>query len=148
MRKFPTNEVLQAAADSLFSDTNSLWSKLPWRGAGLSSTIEPEFISVPAFRRLLSRELDKKNVCGFIEWQATNMASFQITNYMSGSRGLALPEGDRPAIGTKIELRWCDWIAWSLANAKQIPLFNPFAPIEKRDEAIQNAKGLLDPSVK
>ena len=148
LRKFPTNEVLQAAADSLFSDTNSLWSKLPWRGAGLSSTIEPEFISVPAFRRLLSRELDKKNVCGFIEWQATNMASFQITNYMSGSRGLALPEGDRPAIGTKIELRWCDWIAWALANAKQIPLFNPFAPIEKRDEAIQNAKGLLDPSVK
>jgi hypothetical protein len=145
LRKFPTNEILQAAADSLFSDTNSVWSKLPWRGAGLSSAIEPEFISVPAFRRLLSRELDKKTVCGFIEWQMTNMASFQITNYLSGSRELALPEGNRPAIGTKTELRWCDWIAWSLANAKQIPLFNPFAPIEKRDEAIQKAKGLLDP---
>lgn len=145
LRKFPTNEILQAAADSLFSNTNSAWSKLPWKGSGLHNPVETELTEVAAFRRLLSRELDKKTVSGFIEWQAPNMASFQITNYMSGSRGLALPESDRPAIGTKTELRWCDWIAWSLANAKQIPLFNPFAPIEKRDEAIQNAKRLLDP---
>jgi hypothetical protein len=35
-----------------------------------------------------------------------------------------------------------DW-AWSLSNAKRIPLFNPFAPVEKRDQSIQNAKAWL-----
>jgi hypothetical protein len=76
LRKFPTNEVLQAAADSLFNNTNSAWSKLPWKGTGLHNPVETELTEVPAFRRLLSRELDKKTVCGFIEWQAPNMASF------------------------------------------------------------------------
>ncbi len=143
LQRFPTNAVLQSAADGLFGDTNSAWGKLPWRSAGLSSAIEPEFIAVPAFRRLLSRELDKKTVCGLIEWQTTNMASFQITNYLSGSRAIALPADSQPTNDTSVELRWCDWIAWSLANGKHIPFFNPFAPIEKRDEAIQNAKELL-----
>ena len=50
----------------------------------------------------------------------------------------------RPAEGTKAELRWCDWIAWSLSDAKQIPLFNPVAPVEQRDEAIAKAKRLLE----
>ena len=145
LQKFPTNAVLQSAANNLFGDTNSAWSKLPWRGARLSSAIEPEFISVPAFRRLLSRELDKKTICGSIKWRVPNMVDYQITNYLTGSCGLEISEGDRPGDGTKTELRWCDWIAWSLSDGKHIPFFNPFAPIEKRDEAIQNAKRLLDP---
>jgi hypothetical protein len=31
-----------------------------------------------------------------------------------------------------------------LSNAKRIPPFNPFAPPAKRDEAIEQAKALLD----
>jgi hypothetical protein len=100
-------------------------------------------VKVPAFRRLILRELDKKTPCGTVEWRQ-GTASYQMTNYWSGSRGLALSESDRPANGTKAELRWCDWIACSLSNAKQIPLFNPFAPLEKRDEAIEQARALLD----
>jgi len=144
LSKFPSNDVLQAAADSLFNDTNSVWSRLPWKGAGFHKPVETELVNVPAFRRLVSRELDKREVCGTIEWLGPGTAGFQITNYLSGSRGLALPEGERPATRTETDLRWCDWIAWSLFNAKQIPFFNPFAPVEKRDDIIRDAKALLD----
>lgn len=52
-------------------------------------------------------------------------------------------EGTPPAQETKSELRWCDWTAWCLSNAKQIPFFNPFAPVGQRDEEIASAKALL-----
>ena len=145
LRKFSTNEVLQSAAEKLFGDTNSAWSKLPWIETRGDNPVESELVNVPAFRLLLSRELERTNVCGSFTWHAPNMVDYQLTNYMSGGRGGAFPENEQPTNGTKVELRWCDWIAWSLSNGKHIPFFNPFAPIEKRDEAIQKAKGLLDP---
>ena len=63
---------------------------------------------------------------------------------MSGSRLLALPETERPPNGANAELRWCDWIAWSLLNAKQIPAFNSFAPIEERDAVLGETKLMLE----
>jgi hypothetical protein len=42
-----------------------------------------------------------------------------------------------------MEMRQCDWTAWSLSNAKQITFFNPFAPVQKRNEAISKAKAEL-----
>jgi hypothetical protein len=127
----------------MFDNTNSPWGRLPWKQTGFHEPAEFGLVQVPAFRRLLARELDKKTPCGTVEWRQ-GTAAYQMTNHWGGSQGLALPESERPATGTKAELRWCDWIAWSLANAKQIPLFNPFAPVEKRDEAIAQAKALLD----
>jgi hypothetical protein len=62
-----------------------------------------------------------------------------LTN-RSGGYQFAWPDAESPTDGTKVEVRWCDWVAWSLSKSKQIPFFNPFAPIEKRDEAIKNAK--------
>jgi hypothetical protein len=99
-------------------------------------------VKVPAFRRLLAGELDKKAPCGSIEWHQRS-AAYELTNSARGSRRVAWPEGDPPADGTKAELRWCDWTAWSLSNAKQIPFYNPFAPVDQRDEAIAKAKALL-----
>jgi hypothetical protein len=108
------------------------------------AAIESGLVNVPAFRHLLARKLDNATLCGSIEYRAPDNVIFQITNYMSGSRGVAFPEGNHPANGTKTELRWCDWIAWSLSNSKQIPFFNPFASIEQRDEAIASARNLLE----
>jgi hypothetical protein len=142
--KYATNSVLQIAAAHMFGSTNSPWCRLPWKQTGSYDPIASDLVHVPAFRRLLLRELDKKTPCGSLEWHQGTV-SYQHTNYSSGSRGLTLPESDRPADGTKAELRWCDWIAWSLANAKQIPIFNPFAPPEQRDEAIVKAKASLEP---
>jgi hypothetical protein len=145
IRKFPTNEVLLAAAESVFDNTNSPWAKLPWRSAGLDNPEESDLVHVPAFRVLLSRELEKTNACGSFTWHEPNMLEYQITNYQGGSRMAGAFEGAHPVQGTTSELRWCDWIAWCLSNAKQIPFFNPFAPVEKRDEEIASAKALLKP---
>jgi hypothetical protein len=141
--RFPTNSALQAAADRMFGDTNSAWARLPWKVGGFFNPAESELINVPAFRRLLSRQLDRTSPGGYIEWRRGS-ASYQITNHLNGSRGLALPEAERPAEGTRTDLRWCDWIAWSLSNGKSASPFNPFAPRDKRDEAIARAKRWLE----
>ena len=143
--RFTTNQTMQAAAESLFNDTNSAWSKLPWKVTGFYNPVESDLASVTAFRRLLARELDRKEVCGSIEWRAPNSVSIQLTNILqeNSGRGLELREPDRPANGTKAELRWCDWVATCLSSTKRIPVFNPFAPEAEREESIRDAKELL-----
>ena len=143
LRKYPTNEILQLAAPSLFGNTNSAWSRLPWARAGFDDPVASDLVNVPAFRLLLARELDRKEVCGSISFSSPNMIRFEITNYMSGSRGITLPVDSQITNGTSVELRWCDWIALSLASGKHIPPFNPFAPVEKRDNAIEEAEKML-----
>jgi hypothetical protein len=140
--KYATNAVMEAAAERLFGNTNSAWGRLPWKLRFHQDPIASDLVKVPAFRRLLAGELDKKAPCGSIEWHQGS-AAYELTNSTRGSRRLAWPEGDPPADGTKAELRWCDWTAWSLSNAKQIPFYNPFAPVDQRDEAIAKAKALL-----
>ena len=142
--KYATNATLQVAAERLFGDTNSPLSSFPWKEARFSDPVGSDLVKLPAFRRLLIRELGRKTLCGSVEWRQRT-ASYLMTNYMSGSRGINLPEGERPVEGARAELRWCDWIAWSLANAKQIPPFNVFAPPERRDEALAVARALLEP---
>ena len=139
LRKFPTDETLQSAAAGLFGNTNSAWGRLPWTRMGFDDPAASDLVNVPAFRVLLVRELDRKEVCGSISFSSPNMLRFQLTNYMSGSRGIALPADNQITNGTTAELRWCDWIALSLASGKHIPPFNPFEPVEKRDTAIAAA---------
>lgn len=62
---------------------------------------------------------------------------------MSGGFSYTFPEAGQTTNSTSAELRWCDWIALSLANGKHIPPFNPFAPVEKRNDAIEAAKKIL-----
>jgi hypothetical protein len=144
LRKFPTNEILQSAAASLFGNTNSAWGRLPWTRMGFDDPVSSDLVNVPAFRSLLVRELDRKEVCGSISFSSPNMIRFEITNYMSGSRGIALPADNQTTNRTSVELRWCDWMALSLASGKHIPPFNPFVPVEKRDNAIEKAKTMLE----
>ena len=140
--RYPTNQVLNSAAEDIFNHTNSPWGQLPWKNIADTDPVEHDLVNVPAFRQLLIRELGKTNNYVSVEWRAPNWFSYQTTSG-SGGRTLAFPEGESPADGTKTALRWCDWIAFQLSNKNKIPFFNPFASIEKRDEAIENAKNLL-----
>lgn len=143
--KFPTNAIVQAVADDLFGNTNSPWGRLPWTRSGQFNPVESDLIRVPAFRRLLARELENSAICGVVEWRSPSWVSFTLANQVSQNLGrtLALPDNEQPVGGGKAELRWCDWIAVSLAHTKQIPPFNPFAPVEARDAAIAEAKRAL-----
>jgi hypothetical protein len=143
--EFPTNAAIQALAGQLFSETNSAWGRLPWKGVGLANPIETGLIRLPAFRQLLARELEVKTICGSLTWHGPETISFQLTNAanMNGRRSLKLPEAERPSAGSQLELRWCDWIAFSLAQASQIPPFNPFVSLEQRDQRVRAAQDLL-----
>ncbi len=146
--EFPTNPVLQTTAARLFNDTNSPWAHLPWKGVGWANPFETSLVHMPAFRQLLVRELDVRTVCGSLSWRGPETLSYQLTNAanVSGSRILKLPEAARPTEGSEIELRWCDWIAWSLANAQQIPAFNPFMPLDQRNEVVRCTQARLQES--
>jgi hypothetical protein len=41
------------------------------------------------------------------------------------------------------DLRWCDWVAFSLSQAKRTPFFDPFATVAERDATIDDVKKLL-----
>ena len=143
-RQFATNRKLQTAAEIMFGDTSSDWSRLPWKEMHGDNPIGSDLVNLPAFRLLLVRELGKTNVCGSFTWHTPNQIDYAITNYQSGGYGaVAFPSGTQPTNGTSSELRWCDWIAFSLSQAKRIPFFDPFAAVAERDAVIENAKKLL-----
>jgi hypothetical protein len=143
LEQFPTNILLQSVAEKLFTPANSAWSKLPWIGNAGINPASSDLVRVPAFRRLLVRELDRKEVCGTVSWQATGMVSYSMSNYWRGNFGYAFPEAGQTSDGASAELRWGDWIALSLSQAKIIPPFNPFAPVDKRDPPIRKAQETL-----
>jgi len=141
---FPTNPAMQTLAEGLFGKANSPWGKLPWPSTGSFNPMTSGLLQLSAFRQLLVRELEVKTMAGASEWQH-GWISYQLTNAanVNGSLTLALSDSEQPAPGAKAELRWCDWIALNLAQAKQIPAFNPFAPLTQRDGAIQQAQARL-----
>lgn len=144
---YSSNAVLQAAAAGLFSETNSLWGQLPWKGGGYFNPTTSGLVNLRAFRALLARELEATNVCGIWEWSGPGLIRYQLTNAAnsSGSQTFALPETEQPAPGTKVVLRWCDWIVFNLASIKELPPYNPFAPELLREERRRQAqRELLD----
>jgi len=143
-----TNAAVREAAESMFGSTNSPWGTLPWKNTGSFNPLETDLIRIPAFRRLLARELDIKTVRGSFQWMEPGTIQHHITNLtggnMVGSRTFRLPERERPPKNTRIELRWCDWIAFTLAEKNQIPPFNPFLEVERRDELLRKARALME----
>jgi hypothetical protein len=143
-KKFPTNAILQSAAEKMFARTDSAWSSLPWKeNRGGSSVVDSELVAVPAYRELLRRELDKTNFCGTVSCQNVSLLGYDITNYGRGAFTISFKMEPQPTNGTASEIRWCDWIALALSDQRRIPFFNPFAPITVREKIITKAKAQL-----
>jgi hypothetical protein len=138
-----TNPAIAVVSEWLFNDPASPWSKLPWKRATFRGPVDSDLVKLPAFHKLLARELDNRDAIGSMEYFQSNTIRYEFKDSGGGTRGIVWPTGEEPAVGTRTDLRQCDWIAFSLSNAKQIPVFNPFAPTEKRDAAIQTAKTVL-----
>lgn len=140
----PTNPVVVTVSEWLFNDTNSLWNKLPWQRSSFHDPLDSDLVKLPAFRKLLARELENQTAFGSMQWQSG--MGINVSYNVSGSSGgyhFDWPEAPSPTNGTKIEIRRCDWVAWKLSQAKQIPFFNPFVQVAQRDDAIKNAKAEL-----
>jgi hypothetical protein len=144
MDEYPTNTVLQSAAVKMFGDTNSPWARLPWQNNGMDNPASSELVNMPAFRELLARELDRKEVRGSVSWHA-GVLDYSMSNFVMGTFMYAFPESQQITNGTSTELRWCDWIALSISNGKHtsLPPYNPFAPEATRDEALDKIKAWL-----
>lgn len=143
-RRFPTNAALQAAAEKLFSHTNSAWGALPWKSDFGRDTVESDLVAVPAYRALLGRELEKTNACGTITLECPGYVRYKVADLnQSGSFVIALPESSSATNGETASIRWCDWIAVALANGRCIAPFDPFAPAANRDLAIQAARNRM-----
>ena len=140
LKKFPTNAILQKAAERLFGQTNSGWGNLPWKSSFGRPTVENELVALPAYRTLLCRELEKTNDCGTINLQRPGYLGYNLVEqHLGGSFGVTLPDNLSVTNGATSTIRWCDWIALALANGKHIAPFDPFAPPIQRDQAIAKA---------
>jgi hypothetical protein len=142
LEKFPTNATLESAAEKIFGPTNSSWAKLPWKQAGADDPLKSSLVDVSAFRRLLARELDRKDPWGSVEWDTNGYIRFKFPN-SSGSVICMFPGSSQLTNGTKTDIRQCDWRAIELAGRKEFEPFNPFAPVARRDETLQKFKACL-----
>lgn len=146
LKKFPSNSVLQTAAEKLFGSTNSAWGSLPWKNNFGRPIVDSDLATLPAYRTLLRRELEKNNACGTVRLDRHNYLSYNLTNLnQSGSFDFSLPTDSSATNGSTATIRWCDWIALALANGQNIAPFDPFTPVSKRDEAIEKARSSLKP---
>jgi len=137
----PGDPPAAAAAQWLFTDPASPWSKLPWPAGGFRAPLDSDLVKLPAFRRLLAGDLENQTNVGTMQWSGGNI-SYHLDRY-SGGGHLTWPTADAPTDGATVDLRRCDWVAWSLSQSKQIPFFNPFAPVDQRDAAIRQARAVL-----
>jgi hypothetical protein len=139
----PAQPVVGSAAESLFNNPASPWSRLPWKMSGFRNPVETDLMEIPAFRQMVIRELDRREKIGWMQFRSPDRVEYSITNLQSGSRGIGWPESERPADGARVELRHCDWVAWLLSNAKRIAFFNPFVSEDERDKGIDSARHSL-----
>ncbi len=141
LKEYPTNSVLRSMAEKMFDNLNSKWSGLSW-SHWKDNLASGEFARVPAIRRYLARELDRKEICGSVLWEGG--LQYTISNGM-GSMNYELPEGKQPANGTKAQLRSCDWLAVLLSayGGTPPPRYNPFPPEAQRDLALETMKDYL-----
>ena len=101
-----------------------------------------QLAQVPAVRRYLVRELDRKEVLGSVSWEG---GLRYTTSKAVGSCAWELPVPEQPAMGTKAQLRSCDWLAvlLSMQNVIPRPRYNPFPPEVQRDAALEKIKDFL-----
>jgi hypothetical protein len=144
LKIFPANSVLRAAAEKLFSQTNSAWSSLPWKNNFGITTVESDLVVIPAYRTMLCRELEKTNICGTMTLERPGYVRYDLADlHQGGSFGITLPDNSPATNGVTATIRWCDWVALALANDKHLAPFDPFAPANQRDEALNKAKTRL-----
>ena len=131
-----------ATCDWLFNDSISPWNHLPWQYVHFENPIESNLIVLPAFRQLLLRELANIQPAGSMKFWAQHDIIECETTFGGGSRGPTLFQ-PKPKDRTTVNVRHCDYVVWSLSNAKRIPPFNPFAAETERDTAIAAAKRII-----
>ena len=96
--KFHDQQVIQLLADSLFNKIDSSWSALPWKQTGGFNPVETELARLPAFRKLLLRHLDKKDVIGSMEYFSSNTISYSLKDFGGGTRGFPWPNAGTTGI--------------------------------------------------
>ncbi|MGZ4963988.1 MAG: hypothetical protein ACXWC8_15630 [Limisphaerales bacterium] len=132
-----------ATCDWLFNDSTSPWNHLPWQYVHFENPIESNLIVLPAFRQLLLRELANTQPAGSMKFWAQHDVIELKTTFGGGSRGPSLFQ-PKPKDQTTVNVRHCDYVAWSLSNAKRIPPFNPFESEPDRETAIAAAKRMIN----
>lgn len=142
LQLYRTNDAMRLAAEALFDDLNSPWSHLPWECAWADNINDYGLMDVPAFRRMLGRELEKTNDYVTFVWRDSDGLDYENTNSTGGFGPITL-EGGPPPDGTTTKARWCDWIAFELSRKGGSSCFNPFSDVQKRDVAIRRTKAEL-----
>src|SRR5262249_46803857 len=96
----PDNAAVSAASEWLFNDPASPWSKLPWERSHFHDPLDSDLVKLPAFRKLLARELENQSIVGSMQWhrgRGINVSYVLTEPRSSGSYQFNWPDGDGPA---------------------------------------------------
>jgi hypothetical protein len=134
----PDNPFLVGAAEKAFTSPDSPWLPLHEKTkSGWPEFLASPLVSVPAFQKLLAKELTNTAELGTvsvdIEKKMMNVTikDARHSGSLANSRDPDLPPDAAPR-----PLRVCDAYAWHLSRLEGSPLFRPYWPVERKDAAI------------
>jgi len=127
---FPDDPILQKAAEELFAQPGS-----PLSPAVEYQEINSPLLTIPAFRRALTRALSDESVVGNATRSTEGFLSFTVKN---GGGGSSKPRQDprQVAPGEERPVRVKDLAAWELSELDGAPEFNLDWPESDKDTAI------------
>ena len=152
----PDNADLAAAADTLFNGPASPWRQLPAVPQFADSEAPLLYASpmygVPAFRRLVHRDLEDGRVIGSARITGTQLdVSIPYNHDVGEAAGGDLWAGEvngadplRPKQDATVPVRVADWCGWKVSQLDGAPPFELYWPLAKRDEQRAKLATFLD----
>jgi hypothetical protein len=137
---YPDDPAIKKLTHWLFEEPDSPWS-IGAKGvdpAWVARATNSGLVAIPAFRALLLRQLENKNVVGNVEITKDNV----MVKFIYGS-GDSITDPETPPTGFKQDLRLCDIIACRFSKLAGFPRCEPYWPIERRDAAIAQTIAFL-----
>jgi hypothetical protein len=122
-------------ANLLFQDARSPWA-LGAADPDPTWTIHSAripLVGLPVFRALVLKQLGETQVIG--QTEVTHSNEVMMTFHTAPGSGWRV--ADAPPVGTKIDLRLCDAIAFSISKIRGAPECEPYWPIARRDAAVK-----------
>lgn len=144
----PDHPTLAAAARAVFLDEASPWRPLhtATNSMRFRALLDSSLIGVPAFREMVQQGLRNTDPAEATLTVNAEAGSYTI-RFGSGAFGGAAANAADPALATApgtSELRVCDLYAWRVGGLEGAPVFEPYWPQQRRDEAIAELASFLD----
>ncbi|MDB6130282.1 MAG: hypothetical protein JWM04_1389 [Verrucomicrobiales bacterium] len=130
--RFPNNLAVREASIKLFGNEGQKWIA----GRQSQSLLRTRLVCNPVFLKFVLVTLANESIVGDFIVGKDNEYTLKTAYGTQG--GMIRLDAFAPVPGTSIPLRICDEIARNLSRIEDLPPFQPYWPLEKRNSALQD----------